>query len=54
MTDTASEQPAGAVNGRRANPAPAGGADAVLGMTLLYAVWGGSWWIYSILFWRPI
>ena len=21
-----------------------------LGMTLLYAVWGGSWWVYFILF----
>jgi hypothetical protein len=23
------------------------------GMTLLYAVWGGSWWIYAILFLVP-
>ncbi|MEO6840369.1 MAG: DUF4260 domain-containing protein [Bradyrhizobium sp.] len=23
------------------------------GMTLLYAVWGGSWWIYFILFLAP-
>ena len=24
-----------------------------LGMTLLYAVWGGSWWLYFILFLAP-
>lgn len=24
-----------------------------LGMTLLYAVWGGSWWVYFILFLAP-
>jgi hypothetical protein len=24
-----------------------------LGMTMLYAVWGGSWWIYVILFLAP-
>src|ERR1700742_186159 len=23
------------------------------GMTLLYAVWGGSWWLYAILFLLP-
>jgi Domain of unknown function (DUF4260) len=23
------------------------------GMTLLYAVWGGSWWVYAILFLAP-
>ena len=23
------------------------------GMTLLYAVWGGSWWVYFILFFAP-
>jgi Domain of unknown function (DUF4260) len=23
------------------------------GMTLLYAVWGGSWWIYAVLFLAP-
>jgi hypothetical protein len=29
------------------------GLTLFAGMTLLYAVWGGSWWIYTILFLAP-
>jgi Domain of unknown function (DUF4260) len=29
------------------------GLTLLAGMTLLYAVWGGSWWIYAILFLAP-
>ena len=29
------------------------GLTLFLGMTLLYAVWGGSWWVYFILFLVP-
>jgi hypothetical protein len=29
------------------------GLGLFVGMTLLYAVWGGSWWIYLILFLAP-
>jgi hypothetical protein len=29
------------------------GLGLFIGMTLLYAVWGGSWWIYFILFLAP-
>jgi Domain of unknown function (DUF4260) len=29
------------------------GLGLFAGMTLLYAVWGGSWWIYFILFLAP-
>ena len=29
------------------------GLTLFLGMTLLYAVWGGSWWIYGVLFLVP-
>ena len=29
------------------------GLTLFAGMTLLYAVWGGSWWIYVILFLVP-
>jgi hypothetical protein len=29
------------------------GLALFLGMTLLYAVWGGSWWLYFILFLAP-
>ena len=29
------------------------GLGLFVGMTLLYAVWGGSWWLYFILFLAP-
>ena len=29
------------------------GLTLFAGMTLLYAIWGGSWWIYAILFLLP-
>ena len=29
------------------------GLTLCAGMTLLYAVWGGSWWVYAILFLVP-
>src|SRR6202051_3324501 len=29
------------------------GLTLFAGMTLLYGVWGGSWWIYAILFLAP-
>jgi uncharacterized protein DUF4260 len=29
------------------------GLTLFVGMTLLYAVWGGSWWIYAVLFLAP-
>jgi hypothetical protein len=29
------------------------GLTLFLGMTLLYAVWGGSWWVYVVLFLVP-
>jgi hypothetical protein len=29
------------------------GLTLFAGMTLLYAVWGGSWWIYGLLFFVP-
>lgn len=29
------------------------GLTLFAGMTLLYAVWGGSWWIYVVLFLAP-
>jgi hypothetical protein len=29
------------------------GLTLFAGMTLLYAVWGGSWWVYAILFLTP-
>jgi hypothetical protein len=29
------------------------GLTLFVGMTLLYAIWGGSWWAYAILFLAP-
>jgi len=29
------------------------GLTLFAGMTLLYGVWGGSWWIYAVLFFVP-
>ena len=29
------------------------GLTLFAGMTLLYAVWGGSWWVYALVFLAP-
>ena len=29
------------------------GLTLCLGMVLLYAVWGGSWWVFALLFFAP-
>ena len=29
------------------------GLALFIGMTLVYAIWGGSWWVYAILFLAP-
>jgi hypothetical protein len=58
MTDTASAGTSGPVT----TGAVSGGVRTLLrlegfalfaGMTLLYGVWDGSWWIYGILFFVP-
>jgi len=52
----------GEMNAINATGAATGGVKILLrlegltlfaGMTLLYAIWGGSWWIYAILFFVP-
>jgi hypothetical protein len=57
MADTASNEA-----GRQTTGAVSGGVRTLLrlegltlfaSMTLLYAVWGGSWWIYGVLFLAP-
>ena len=57
MTDIAGQDATGAATG-----AATGGLRTLLrlegltlfvGMTLLYAVWDGSWWVYAILFLAP-
>jgi hypothetical protein len=63
MTDTASAETTGAVTPAAVVPgAVTGGVRTLLrlegfalfaGMTLLYGVWDGLWWIYAILFFVP-
>ncbi len=53
MTDTASTDTNGAVSGGLRTLLRLEGLTLFGGMTLLYAVWGGSWWIYAILFLVP-
>jgi hypothetical protein len=53
MADIASLETAGAVTGGVRTLLRLEGLALLLGMTLLYAVWGGSWWIYALLFLAP-
>ena len=63
MTDTVSADGSGTDgSGFEATGSPTGGVRTLLrleglalfaGMTLLYVVWGGYWWIYAILFFVP-
>jgi uncharacterized protein DUF4260 len=52
MGDIASAE-AGAVTGGLRTLLRLEGLTLLAGMTLLYAVWGGSWWIYALLFLVP-
>jgi hypothetical protein len=53
MADIASTETGGAVSGGLRTLLRLEGLTLFAGMTLLYAVWGGSWWIYAILFLVP-
>jgi|SRR3984957_14766428 uncharacterized protein DUF4260 len=53
MADVASPKTAGAVTGGVRTLLRLEGLALLSGMTLLYAVWGGSWWIYALLFLVP-
>ena len=53
MADTASQPTAGTVSGGLRTLLRLEGLTLFAGMTLLYAVWGGSWWIYAVLFLAP-
>ena len=53
MTDIAGAETTGAVTGGPRALLRLEGLTLFAGMTLLYAVWGGSWWIYAILFLVP-
>src|SRR5260221_6287318 len=53
MTETASPETTGAATGGVRTLLRLEGLTLFAGMTLLYAVWGGSWWIYFVLFLVP-
>jgi hypothetical protein len=53
MTESASAEAAGAVTGGLRTLLRLEGLTLFVGMTLLYAVWDGSWWVYAILFLAP-
>jgi hypothetical protein len=53
MTDIASNETADAVSGGVRMLLRLEGLALFAGMTLLYAVWEGSWWVYAILFLVP-
>jgi Domain of unknown function (DUF4260) len=53
MADIASAETTGAVSGGARTLLRLEGLTLFAGMTLLYAVWDGSWWVYAILFLAP-
>jgi hypothetical protein len=53
MNGTIASEARGAVTGGLRTLLRLEGLTLFTGMTLLYAVWGGSWWIYAILFLVP-
>jgi Domain of unknown function (DUF4260) len=53
MADTASANSTGTVTGGLRTLLRLEGLTLFAGMTLLYAVWGGSWWVYALLFLVP-
>ena len=53
MTDTASADTSGAVTGGVRTLLRLEGLALFIGMTLLYYIWDGEWWIYAILFFVP-
>jgi hypothetical protein len=54
MADTPRKETAGAVTGGVRTLLRLEGLTLFVGMTLLYAVWEGSWWVYASCSWRPI
>ena len=53
MVDAALQDGAGAVTGGVKMLLRLEGLTLFAGMVLLYAVWGGSWWIFALLFLAP-
>jgi hypothetical protein len=53
MTDIAGADAAGAVTGGTRTVLRLEGLVLFIGMTLLYYIWDGSWWVYALLFFVP-
>jgi hypothetical protein len=53
MADIANVETQGTVTGGLRTLLRLEGLTLFAGMTLLYAVWGGSWWVYALLFLAP-
>jgi len=53
MTDTASAETSGAVTGGPRTVLRLEGLALFIGMTLLYYIWDGDWWVYAVLFFVP-
>jgi Domain of unknown function (DUF4260) len=53
MNGTTATEAAGTVTGGLRILLRLEGLTLFAGMTLLYAVWGGSWWVYFIVFLAP-
>ena len=53
MSDSAISEAAGSASGGVRTLLRLEGLALFLGMTLLYGVWDGSWWLYAILFLAP-
>src|ERR1700726_2775879 len=53
MSETTTTSATGAVTGGAKILLRLEGLTLFAGMTMLYAVWDGSWWIYAILFLAP-
>ena len=53
MTDIASADASGAVTGAVRTVLRLEGLALFIGMTLLYYMWDGSWWVYALLFFVP-
>jgi hypothetical protein len=53
MNESIATETTGAVTGGLRTLLRLEGLTLFAGMTLLYAVWGGSWWVYAILFLAP-
>ena len=53
MSETAAREPTGAVTGGVKILLRLEGLTLFAAMLVLYATWGGSWWIFAILFLAP-